>query len=391
MADERQAKRQASTARIVLPATIAGLIVFAALVVALNAVLPAQGYVGSSRNFGYACSGAKSASVEFNTTASSENSYLVFGSSELATSASRIGTVPANVFGTSDYGFDLTYIGEAYDQSLWHAIAAGAYAESAGNDKVILIISPTWFEDGGVDNDTFGLRFSYSLYSAFCSNESISEESKDYVARRLAEQGIDEATIQAARKELPQDYLNDAVLQAQDDLALRADLAELRDEGLNQAGREEPDMSFEELREEALAQAQAGSTNNSWGMEDAFYAENIEGRLDELKDMHADETYSDTPEYDDFTFFLKVCGEVGLEPLVVISPVQGDFFDLEGISTDVREYCYERVRSICENMDVEYADFSDREYEDYFLYDIVHFGWTGWVDVEEAIYDYVSE
>ena len=37
------------------------------------------------------------------------------------------------------------------------------------------------------------------------------------------------------------------------------------------------------------------------------------------------------------------------------------------------------------------ADFTDREYEKYFLFDTVHFGWTGWVDVEEAIYDFVNQ
>ena len=37
------------------------------------------------------------------------------------------------------------------------------------------------------------------------------------------------------------------------------------------------------------------------------------------------------------------------------------------------------------------ADFSDREYEKYFLFDIVHFGWTGWIDVEEAVYNFAME
>ena len=38
----------------------------------------------------------------------------------------------------------------------------------------------------------------------------------------------------------------------------------------------------------------------------------------------------------------------------------------------------------------ELADFTSHEYEKYFLYDIVHFGWTGWIDVEEAIYRFAK-
>lgn len=95
-----------------------------------------------------------------------------------------------------------------------------------------------------------------------------------------------------------------------------------------------------------------------------------------------------TPEYEDLAFFLQVCREAGLEPLVAISPVSGPFFDLVGIDEAVRAQCYERIRAICEAEDVPMADFSDKEYEKYFLHDIVHFGWTGWVDVEEAIYNH---
>jgi len=46
---------------------------------------------------------------------------------------------------------------------------------------------------------------------------------------------------------------------------------------------------------------------------------------------------------------------------------------------------------VCDRYGCAVADFSDREYEQYFLYDIVHFGWTGWVDVEEAIYDFYTQ
>ena len=40
---------------------------------------------------------------------------------------------------------------------------------------------------------------------------------------------------------------------------------------------------------------------------------------------------------------------------------------------------------------VQLADFSDREYEKYFLYDIVHFGTVGWADVDRAMYEFAME
>ena len=51
-----------------------------------------------------------------------------------------------------------------------------------------------------------------------------------------------------------------------------------------------------------------------------------------------------------------------------------------------------RVRAVvADHEGAKLADFSDREYERYFLYDIVHFGWTGWIDVEQSIYEFAQE
>lgn len=375
--------------RTALKGALAGCAAFVLALVVLQIALPSQSSVDQGMNCGYVYSGAKSSSVEFNLAADADDSYLLFGSSELSTSASAVPEVPASIFAGYDFGLDLTYVGEAYDQSLWQAIALGAYAPEYDKDRVVLIVSPGWFTDGGMDNETFGLRFSYNLYREFCNNDAISDASKAYVMQRLAEQGIDEATIQAGMRTAPQDYLNDLVFAAKDDLSLRRDLKEVRKKAVDTSKKEQaPD--FDTLRAWALEDAKAASTND-WGIQDAYYEKNVVPEMDRLKDLHADETYLDTPEYNDFIFFLKIAQETGLKPLVVISPVQGDFYDLEGISKTTRQGCYERIRAICDLYGAEYADFSDAEYEKYFLCDVVHFGWTGWVAVEEAIYDFVNE
>ena len=379
--------------KALLGGILAGTLAFGCGAVALELALPAQDRVGTGRIYNYECSGAKSNSVAFNTSADAAKSVLLFGSSELSTSESTIPQVPQAVLGDNDYGVDVTFVGEAFDQSLWHAIAMGAYSPTVQNGKAVIIVSPTWFKDGGLDNETFGLRFSYSLYRAFCSNPNISEGSKSYVAKRLEQQGIDSTRINAGLKSTPIDALNDAALSAMDDLSVRKELNEVREGGIYYHDKTPAAStpSFAQQRAAALEDAQANSTNNDWGMLDSFYAKNIEGSLERLKDKQAGETYSDTPEYDDFTFFCKVCRECGIEPLVVISPVHGKFYDWEGVSKKDRKACYERIRSICQKQGVQYADFSDREYEDYFLFDNVHFGWTGWIDVEEAIVDYASK
>ena len=50
----------------------------------------------------------------------------MFGSSEFSTPKKVVPQVPVGVFGENDYGLRCMLVGEAYDQSLWHAIALSA-------------------------------------------------------------------------------------------------------------------------------------------------------------------------------------------------------------------------------------------------------------------------
>ena len=100
--------------------------------------------------------------------------------------------------------------------------------------------------------------------------------------------------------------------------------------------------------------------------------------------MHADD------EWADFQCFLKVCKEAGLEPLVVILPMHGSWYDEMGVTSDTRAQFYDQARSLCDEAGVAYADFSSCEYEKYFLCDTVHPGWIGWVRIEHAVYDFAN-
>jgi D-alanine transfer protein len=375
-----------------LAAVAVGCALAAVAVGALFALYPAQASVNEDLDYGYVYSGAKSSSVEFLDAAMDEDSLLVLGSSEFSTPSSLVPQVPSALFGQANYGVDLMLVGEAYDQSLWQAIALGAIAGSDGGvprNKVVLVVSPGWFADGGMDADTFQTRFSYTLWSAFCANPDVSDETKAYVAARLEAYGIDETTVEAGLGTLVTDSLNNLVLQAFDDLKLRRELVAVRAKGTERdadAAVEEPD--FAALREAALADAAERTTTNDWGVEDAFWTTQLEPVLELAAGTRAGETYSQTPEYDDLACFLEVAEACGVEVLVVVEPVMGPYYDLIGIDEQTRAGCYERIRAVVEAAGAQIADFSDREYERYFLYDIVHFGWTGWVDVAEAVYDF---
>ena len=375
-----------------LIAMVCGVAVAACAVAVTCFMLPPQSVTNKSTDYGYVYSGAKSSSVDFVRANLRDDSLLMLGSSEFSTPASTVSTVPAQVFGTNNFGVRPMLVGEAFDQALWHAIALGALADGGlPRNKVVLVVSLGEYTDGGLDNATFGERFSYSLYQAFCSNKNIDEETRAYVRRRLVEQGIDEATVRAANREDVIGAVDGAALSFTDDLRLRGQLGTVRASGMPYAEGPVLVPDWNAMRSQAFAEAQQRSTTNEWGAEDKFYTNELQPVLEKLAGARASETYTATPEYDDLECFMDVCDACGIEPLVIIEPCMGPYYDHIGIAAETRARAYRHISSVVASHPIAWlADFSSREYERYFLFDIVHFGWTGWIDAEKAIYDFAQ-
>ena len=204
------ASKRARTGVRLLRGVLAGLLAAALGLAGVCAMLPAQTAYDPARLYDYVYSGTKSQSVPFTTASMSDDGHLAFGSSEFFISKDKVAQCPQAVFGENVTGVDLTYVGEAYDQSLWQAIAAGAYAGEAKNKKVMIVVSPQWFFKGNGDQGKFASKFSYELYRRFANNPSISDETKAYVRSRVEALGVDAKTTAAANRDTVLDAANDA-------------------------------------------------------------------------------------------------------------------------------------------------------------------------------------
>ena len=281
-------------------------------------------------------------------------------------------------------------MGEAFDQSLWQAIAAGAYAPSSKNRKVVLMLSPQWFFKGNGQQSKFSSKFSYQLYKGFLENDSISDDTKAYVRQRLEALGVEGTQIAAANDDTFVDAINDATYQFSNDLRIRSKIDALvkgspKNSQVRSAGESTGEPDWDVLLSDAQAQGEQSCTNNDYGIHDAYWDKNSQYKSEQNQDfVHADE------EWADFQCFLKVCKEAGLEPLVVILPMHGSWYDEMGVTSDTRAQFYDQACSLCDEAGVAYADFSSCEYEKYFLCDTVHPGWIGWVRIEHAVYDFAN-
>lgn len=376
---------------LLLKGVVAGLVAIALVMGGVCCALPRQGDVADqTRLYDYVYSGTKSESVDFTTTNMSDDGILTFGTSELYISSPLVNQCPQKVFGESVSGVDMTYVGEAFDQSLWQAIAAGAYASASKNRKVVLMLSPQWFFKGNGQQSKFSSKFSYQLYKGFLENDSISDDTKAYVRQRLETLGVDGTQIAAANDDTFVDAINDAAYQFSNDLRIRSKIDALvkgspKNSLVRSAGEPTGEPDWDALLSDAQAQGEQSCTNNDYGIHDAYWDKNSQYKSEQNQDfVHADD------EWADFQCFLKVCKEADLEPLVVILPMHGGWYDEMGVTSDIRAQFYDQARSLCDEAGVAYADFSSCEYEKYFLCDTVHPGWIGWVRIEHAVYDFVN-
>ena len=359
-------------------------------------VLPSNDKVGGTKLYDYVYASGKSENVEFTTNNMSSTGYLCFGSSEFYISKDRVGTCPQAVLGESNAGVDMTFIGEGYDQSLWQAIAAGAYGSSGkvANKKVMIVVSPQWFFKGSGDQSKFKSKFSYSLYRACMQSSSLSDETKAYIRKRCAALGVSSSKLSAASHDTVLDTINDAAYATADSWKLRSQVANIKklapekntERLASESAGETSEPDWDSLLSQAESEGEASCTNNDYGVYDSYWEKN------HTYDPELFQNFSEADdEYEDLRCLLKVCAEVGFEPMVCILPVHGQWYDVSDVSSDERQGYYERIRGICESAGVTYADFSGYEYEKYFLCDTVHPGWKGWVRIEHAFYDFVND
>ena len=214
----------------------------------------------------------------------SPRSLPVFGSSEL-----RHGQDSAyqgnRIFAGSD--MEPVYIGQAGYQSLTHALIAGALGEQLEGRKAVLIVSPQWFKKGGVKQDAFLAAFSEDIFIQFLKNQTLSEETKQYVIKRAKK-------LAEGNKEMSSRIERDVKLYGQGtgnvfwETAARGHafwVKERTDAGLflksflfgmqrEERREDRKEIDFPALYQEAEKEGERIASDNSYGMFDEVYERN---------------------------------------------------------------------------------------------------------------------
>lgn len=327
---------------------------------------------------------------------------VVMGSSELQSLAPQN---PARSFSTQVSDTDIFITGRGHVQSLPHAIELAALAPDLEPRRVVLILSPQWFSAEGLSAGAFEDVYSATFFSQALANDALTTDTKDRLRDRVAElRGADAVPPpsdpgQIVRESGWRQVIDQTALAATAPFAARPEM--LKESGL--AGYHLPSISgdggtegvahdaidWDQWQQQAEDQGRAAITNNDFFVEDGYYTTYVAPALAERKDSMVDVDYAgDSPEWRDLDLFLRVARDLGVDVLLVSVPVNGRWYDYCGYPAERRVVYYDKIRSVAASWDVPLADFSGEEYTPYFLYDIMHLGWKGWLDVTRASVDF---
>jgi D-alanine transfer protein len=149
--------------------------------------------------------------------------------------------------------------------------------------------------------------------------------------------------------------------------------------------------SWQKLKDKAAQKGKASSQNNQFGILDTYYTEYVEPKLGENRGSASKEALYPSPEYQDLELLLQILQEVKAKPMFIIVPVNGTWYDYTRFPVRERKEYYARIEKMVRDKGFIVANFGDHEYDSYFLQDIMHLGWKGWVNVDESLDQFYHE
>jgi len=324
--------------------------------------------------------------------------YLpMYGSSEL----SRLDRFhPSNYFQVTKAGFTPFLVGRGGSESLIHFLNFSEHIDQLKGKKIVFVLSPQWFNPNGADESHFVPNYSSLQGYDFAFNDKINPIVKKKAIKRLltyssikndlmlstlykAEISNDSWTKREASLIRPIALGYRALLEKKDlYFALWGSKPTSREISPSVRGK-----SWSQLEKSANQYAAKKVTNNHFYVENYQYNK-FKKMLGTLKNSKLHASYGKSKEYGDFQLVLDVLKQAGAEPLFVSVPVNGRYYDFMGFPKKGRTDYYTRIKKQIESEGFQIADFSNHEYDPYFMKDTIHIGWKGWVYTDKAIMNF---
>ena len=316
------------------------------------------------------------------------NTLVLLGSSELVA--------------TKDEDYHPNRIFNYNDFNIMQATTLGSIEGSMSKRKVAIVESVQWFEKDGTHQDAFLNKASQEHIFHMLDNDKISKETKEKLINRIIEITKGNKQQNDIYKKY-KSYFIDGKGTIVDKKLLEFENA-MYSFKLKQTfyqkhaksdypslGDKTPDYDWEKMTDQFVEEVKKKTYNNDYAVDNNYYNTYLKDRYASLKDSNKDLSYLESPEYSDMELFLTVAKELGIEVEVIIFPVNGKWNDYTGVSREMREKTYKKIEDVAKSHGATVLNYGNREYDDYFLFDVMHVGVKGWMEVEKELYKFANQ
>jgi D-alanine transfer protein len=316
---------------------------------------------------------------------------------------------PTKLFAGKPTDWTPYLIGHAGSLDLIQTLYAGA--QDLKGKKTVLSLSPQWFNNGGIAQNTFAANFSALQAYKLLFNSSLTVQTKKALSERLSQFNevkqtypILEGLLKYYDRSDPESRLMEAFywpiarvemasLEIQDTLKTikviqQLSVKEIAKNASDKSRRTLPDWPI--MQEKATADVEKNENNNPFGVNNNFFKKNIPN-LNKLKNSSVKGRLYPSPEYSDLNLLMRVLKDEGAEPIFLIQPVNGSWYDFTGFPKQQRQKYYSQVREMADRYGYALADFSGHEYDKYFMNDPSHPSEKGWLEIDETLDKFVHQ
>lgn len=332
-----------------------------------------------------------------------EGNLLLLGSSELS---SPVEQNPVRMFPNSECTSGITVDGVAHVQSLLHSMNLGSFNKNEASEvQLALVVSLQWFYGEDISPDGFGGNFSRLQFWSALFNQEISNSNKKYLCERTLKllssvEGLEDVKVYA-KLYGKGDVVSKVVFSMLKPFySVNYQLLKLTDKyqtynRLKTIDSQQPEkqiinINWEQEMKRAEKEGEQLCTNNEFYVENEYYDTYLKDRIRELEGSSAEEKLI-SAEKQDFICFLSICKDLGIRPYIVMMNTNGYYYDYIGIDKDTRNDLYNWVEGQTESYGFDCLNLSEKEYEPYFMRDVMHLGWKGWLYVDQKLTEYFSE
>ena len=328
------------------------------------------------------------------------NTLVLLGSSELTATINE-NYHPKKIFNYND--FNIMQIGTGYSQNIVQASTLGSIEGAIKNRKVAIVESVQWFAKGGLQKDAFLNKASQEHIYNTMTNNKISKETKEKLINRVIElTGDNKGQNDIYRKykeyfiENKDSFIDGEMLKIENYIySFKNKTQFYSNKGKIDyplSGQNTPNYDWDSLTNDFVEKTKKTTNNNEYAVDNKYYNTYLAKNYSSFRDSNKGTSYLESPEYIDYEIFLDVAKELGMEVEVIIFPVNGKWNDYTGVSKEMREQTYRNIEEIAKKYtNVKVLNYGNREYDDYFLFDVMHVGVKGWMQVERELYEFAKQ